>query len=46
MSNEKTGESVAKIAARLLRTKGVSADVKRVAASVLTQYEPKKKKKK
>ena len=42
--NEKTSKSVASTASKLLRDPNASKDVKRVAASALTQAPDKKKK--
>jgi hypothetical protein len=41
--NEATSKKVATIAAKLLRDPGTPKPVKRVAASALTQYQPKRK---
>lgn len=44
-NNEKTSKSVASIASKILKSEKYSADVKKVAASALTQAKDKSKKK-
>ena len=46
MSKEKTSKRVAKIASKQLKSKKTSKKAKITAASALTQYEPKKQKRK
>lgn len=44
MAREKTSRKMVELAAKMMKSK--NADVRKLAASVLTQYEPKKKGKK
>ncbi|MBU1148779.1 hypothetical protein KKI23_01675 [Patescibacteria group bacterium] len=44
MAKEKTSRRVAKIASKQLRSKKTSKKAKATAGSALTQYEPKRKK--
>ena len=46
MTKEKTSKRVAKIASKQLKSKKATKLVKATAGSALTQYEPKKKKRK